>query len=201
MGIRRPGFQLLSFRSTTPSFETLTQLPISPAPLDAPCFLPDQLGIYLTVYVPFIVLSLLSLLAFNIHRTYTWNNRQQQRMPIPPRSSHPGHSVSHATSEYELSRRSRSNTEDTGKDLFLPPPVTKIATPARSSKHRGRPSSCSRTFPFLRGRRRLTSLQYSRVDYGMHEVGLVRGFLSDVLDVAWPPVLAFCVAAWWTMHF
>ncbi|OAX44112.1 Metallo-dependent phosphatase [Rhizopogon vinicolor AM-OR11-026] len=205
MGIRRPGFQLLSLTSSIPSFEALTQLPNSPpSPLDTPCFLPDQLGIYLTVYVPFILLSLLSLLAFNIHRIRTRNNKRQlRRSEVPPRSSYPDHSASRATSTNELSRRplGRSNTEDTDEDP-LPPPVTKLAKPARSSKLRARLSSCSWVFYLLGRQRRIeVLLPCSRVDHGMHEVGLLRGFLSDVLDVAWPPVLVFCVAAWWTMHF
>lgn len=204
MGIRRPGFQLLSLTSTIPSFETLTQLPNSPpSPLDTPCFLPDQLGIYLNIYIPFTILSLLSLLAFNIHRTHTRNNKQQQRRSVvSPRSSYCDFSASRATSEYELSRRllGRSNAEDTDEDP-LPPPVTKLGKLARSSKLRGRLSSCSWAFYFLGRRRRIAvSLPCSRVDRGVHEVGLLRGFLGDVLDVAWPPVLVFCVAAWWAVY-
>ncbi|KAG0700730.1 Metallo-dependent phosphatase-like protein [Suillus ampliporus] len=204
MGIRRPGFQLLSLTSTVPSFETLTQLPNSPPSLlDTPCFLPDQLGIYLSVYLPFIVLSVLSLLAFNIHRALTRGNKQAQRRPdISPRLSHPEHSFSR---DHELSRRlpGQSNTEDTDDDPFLPLPMTKLAGPTHSSKLRGRSSSSSHswTFYLLGRRRRITlCLPCSRVDRGVHEVGLLRGFFRDVLDVAWPPLLAFCVAAWWTMH-
>lgn len=199
MGIRRPGFQLLSLTSTIPSFEALTQLPNSS--LDTPCFLPDQLGIYLNIYIPFTILSLLSLLAFNIHRTHTRNNKQQQRRSVvSPRSSYPDYSASRATSEYELSRRllGRCNTEDTDEDP-LPPPVTKPGKLACSSKLRGRLSSCSWVFYCLGRRRRIAvSLPCSRIDRG---VGLLRGFLGDVLDVAWPPVLVFCVAAWWAVYF
>jgi hypothetical protein len=203
MGIRRPGFQLLSLTSTISSVETLTQLPNSPpSPLDTPCFLPDQLGIYLSVYVPFIVLSLLSLLAFNIHRCHTRNNKRHQRRPEDsPRFSHRDHSAGHATNEYEISRRpfGRNHTEYTDEDP-LPPPVTK--QPARSSKLRSRFSSSSWSFYLLGRRRRITvTMPCSRVDRGMQDVGLLRGFLSDVLDVAWPPALVFCVAAWWAMHF
>lgn len=45
------------------------------------------------------------------------------------------------------------------------------------------------------------SLPFSRADHEVPEVGLIRGFLGDVVDVAWVPVLAFCVAAWQAMHF
>lgn len=62
MGIRRPGFQLLSIVPPTRSATSLATVP---------CLLPDQLGIYLNVYVPLIAFSLLLLLVFNLHRVAT----------------------------------------------------------------------------------------------------------------------------------
>ncbi|KAK7692935.1 hypothetical protein QCA50_004576 [Cerrena zonata] len=60
MGIKVPGFQLLSlFPPKGTSGQSF---------FDAPCFLPNQLGIYLTVYVPFIFLSLAALLVSNYYR-------------------------------------------------------------------------------------------------------------------------------------
>lgn len=207
MGIRRPGFQLLSLISTVPALETLTQLPNSPPSLlDTPCFLPDQLGIYLNVYLPFILLSVLGLLAFNVHRTLAGGNKQAQRRPeVYPRPSHPEHSSSRANSDYELYRRSlgQTNTEDTDEDPILPLPVTKLTGSAHSSKLRGRSSSSSHSWPFyFLGRRRRISLSLpcSSANRGVHEVGLLHGFFSDVVDVAWPPLLAFCVAAWCATH-
>jgi len=58
MGIKRTGFQLLSLISPSPN---QTQLHI-------PCQLPDQVGIYLWVYLPLLVLSLLGLIIMNAHR-------------------------------------------------------------------------------------------------------------------------------------
>ncbi|TFY53473.1 hypothetical protein EVJ58_g9434 [Rhodofomes roseus] len=63
MGIRQPGFQLLS-EGTPPSQFTSSLATV-------PCLLPDQLGIYLNVYLPLFVLSVLLLLASNIHRVRT----------------------------------------------------------------------------------------------------------------------------------
>ena len=61
MGIRRPGYQLLSL--VPPSSG-------GPSPTFAhqPCLLPDQLAIYLNVYIPFLLLTLVVLLAVNIGR-------------------------------------------------------------------------------------------------------------------------------------
>ncbi|KAG1809429.1 Metallo-dependent phosphatase-like protein [Suillus subaureus] len=203
MGIRRPGFQLLSLISTVPASETLTQLPNSPPSLlDTPCFLPDQLGIYLNVYLPFILFSVLSLLALNVYRTLPGGNKQAQRQP--EFSLRPSHSFCR-TSNDELYRRSleQSVTEDTDEDPMLLLPVTKSTEPAPSSKLRGRSSSSSNSWAFyLLGRRRRISLSLpcSMANRGVHEVGLLRGFLSDVADVAWPPLLVFCIAAWCTTH-
>lgn len=199
MGIRRPGFQLLSLISTVPAMETLTQLPNSPPSLlDTPCFLPDQLGIYLNVYLPFILLSVVSLLAFNVHRTVLGGRKQAQRQPEVSLQS--SRSSCRANDE-ELYRRSlgQSVTEDTDEDPMLPLPVTKSAGLAHSSKLRGRSSSSSHSWTFyLLGRRRRVSLSPPYRE--LQEVGMLRGFFSDVVDVAWPPILAFCVAAWCATH-
>ena len=56
MGIRRPGYQLLSLASLEGSAPTF---------LDAPCLMPDQLGIYLSTYVPFAVVSILIVVALH----------------------------------------------------------------------------------------------------------------------------------------
>jgi hypothetical protein len=45
------------------------------------------------------------------------------------------------------------------------------------------------------------SLPFSRANREVPEVGLIRGFLGDMVDVVWVPVLAFCVAAWQAMHY
>ncbi|KAG1730766.1 Metallo-dependent phosphatase-like protein [Suillus lakei] len=180
-----------------PANETLTQLPNSPPSLlDTPCFLPDQLGIYLNVYLPFILLSVLGLLAFNVYRALAGGDKQAQRRPeASPRPSHPEHSIQSCKQRLRAcidAQLGPSTSEDTDEDPFLPLPVTKLAGPAHSSKLRGRssPSSHSWAFYLLGRRRRLSlSLPCSRADRGVHEVGLLRGFVSDVVDVAWPPLL------------
>jgi hypothetical protein len=56
MGIKRPGFQLLSL-VPPPEHEY-----INDTFADAPCLLPDQLGIYTSRYVPFLLITLMVLL-------------------------------------------------------------------------------------------------------------------------------------------
>ncbi|KZT67161.1 Metallo-dependent phosphatase [Daedalea quercina L-15889] len=63
MGIRQPGFQLLSIGAPPSRF--------APSLATVPCLLPDQLGIYLNVYLPLFLFSVVLLLASNVHRVWT----------------------------------------------------------------------------------------------------------------------------------
>jgi hypothetical protein len=89
MGIRTPGFQMLTLSSGS-------------TPKDKACFLPDQLGIYLEVYVPLILLSIVVLGV-----------------------SHTVMRGAHGESSGLGGKRSRSRFED---DQKLPTPVSSSAT-------------------------------------------------------------------------
>jgi hypothetical protein len=66
-GIRRPGFQLLSL---IPPHEATT----SKTHADRPCFLPDQAGVYYTVYLPVAILTFVYLFSTNIKAAWRrWN--------------------------------------------------------------------------------------------------------------------------------
>lgn len=72
MGIRRPGFQLLSLiPPPTTQFSELTK-PVTHA--DRPCFLPDQLGVYNRVYLPLALATILYLLITNIRTAWHMSN-------------------------------------------------------------------------------------------------------------------------------
>ncbi|KAF9232270.1 hypothetical protein BU15DRAFT_81423 [Melanogaster broomeanus] len=192
MGIRRPGFQLLSLTSTVASPDLLTQIPVAP-PLDAPCLLPDQLGMYLYVYIPLALLSLFLVLTSNVIRVnagpvhQTWGKRHHRRDA--------------SASPYEQSRRNGSSHDS---EAGIPPPRE------IKSRERSRSFSSPWTWTFTHGgRRRGIALPdpyrrwLSRIEHRSprREVGLLRGFLEDVLAVAWPPVCVFLVAAWWVMRW
>lgn len=195
MGIRRPGFQLLSLISTVPSPDHITQIPVSP-PLHAPCLMPDQLGIYFFIYIPLVLLSLLILLAFNITRVHggigyqPWN-RKHSRQDTPE-------------ALHELSRDNSSHASDS----FLPPPANK------SREHyaplRRRSYSLSWTWSFsLGGHRRRITLPNPfgkwrlRAEHRMpqRDVGVLVGLLQDVGMVAWPPIFVFLATSWWVMQW
>jgi hypothetical protein len=56
MGVKHPGFQLLSLRPSPSALRT------------APCLLPDQLGLYLRFYLPLVLLSVCVVLADQLRR-------------------------------------------------------------------------------------------------------------------------------------
>jgi len=68
MGIKHPGFQLLSLTPAPHRTDSGTLA-------DTPCLLPDQLGIYLSAYIPLLVFSLLVLVVSSYYRTRTMHRR------------------------------------------------------------------------------------------------------------------------------
>lgn len=69
MNVRRPGFQLLSLAPIDMRVEG------KPTHADTPCLLPDQLGIYLTVYIPLLAISLLVVFASHLKLTRSYGRR------------------------------------------------------------------------------------------------------------------------------
>ncbi|KAJ2914382.1 hypothetical protein MD484_g6022, partial [Candolleomyces efflorescens] len=59
MGIKRPGFQLLSLAPPELRIPLEESDSSGPSYDDAPCLLPDQLGTYLHVYIPLLIISLI----------------------------------------------------------------------------------------------------------------------------------------------
>ena len=195
MGIRRPGFQLLSLTSTVPSPDQITQLPVLP-PLHTPCLMPDQLGIYFHIYIPLTFLSLVVLLAFNYVRVnggiayQTWNRKHGRRNP--PEALH------------ELSRGNSSHKVDADSVL---PPVNKSRN---RSPLRGRSYLPRWTWTFsLSGHRHRVTLPNPfrkfrwRTDHRMPQrnVGVLAGLLQDVVVVAWPPIVVFLAISCWVMRW
>lgn len=204
MGIRRPGFQLLTLQdpSTVPAG--------SPTFGDVPCFLPDQLGIYLAIYVPLILASLLALLVSNGYRTLhggahtSWQS-VPSRIPLRARTRSPTDEEQvnlwgsappplpptlHIVDELE-----DEEDADEGSPYALPPPTPAVAVTGKGRRARSwqsRIRSMRRRCATLLCRRRGTDggLRRSRA-------GLLRGFAEDVLDVAWVPLVLFAAIAWW----
>ncbi|KAI0373398.1 hypothetical protein BV20DRAFT_734412 [Pilatotrama ljubarskyi] len=178
MGIRRPGYQLLSLvpPSTSPGAQTFAH---------TPCLLPDQLGIYLSVYVPLVALTLAILLLSNVWRSCIRHSSPAGR----------------STGWTSLDSRDPHDPEHD-----LPPPSA-----WRSKEFPRAGWSCTWTFA-LCGRRRLTISSSAllrpliaflwtggkeRDGETRRRVGVLKGFAVDVRDVAWAPLALFVAIAWW----
>ncbi|TFK44843.1 Metallo-dependent phosphatase-like protein [Crucibulum laeve] len=84
MGIRRPGFQLLSLAPV----ELSHNRGAGASHKDIPCALPDQLGIYIRAYLPFIFLSIIVLCGSNVlHHQRTRSRHKFRPVPQPARIS------------------------------------------------------------------------------------------------------------------
>lgn len=88
--IRRPGFQLLSL--VNPSSSSTTQ-----SFLDTPCLLPDQYGIYSSLYVPFFVFSAVVLLVLNLRRSRRGGVHQIEPLIVSPHNGSSPSSSGHST--------------------------------------------------------------------------------------------------------
>ncbi|KAH9947515.1 Metallo-dependent phosphatase [Amylocystis lapponica] len=176
MGVRRPGFQLLTLGA--PAHAS------SPALADAPCLLPDQLGIYLNIYLPFVLATLLVLFLSNLHRVCT---RGRYYASAPPCGARP---------------------RDDSSIRSLPPPGT---APGKLRRSRSRSPCCSCNPPRGRRPRRrpplevlygalVRSLDSGRdrdADAKWAHAGLVSGLVRSVFDVAWAPLVLFVGFTWW----
>lgn len=197
MGIRRPGFQLLSLISTVPSADQITQIPVSP-PLHAPCLMPNQLEIYFYIYIPLVFLSVSLLFAFNVRRvnggaSYQAWSRKHSRRDTPETLR-------------ELSRGNLSLASDA--DSFLPPPANESRDHHVPLRGRSNSSLWTRTFTFGGHRHRIVLPNpfgnwRLRADCRIPQrnVGVFVGLLQDVGMVAWPPVLVFLATSWWVMQW
>ncbi|KAF8070577.1 Metallo-dependent phosphatase-like protein [Lyophyllum atratum] len=193
MGIKRPGFQLLSLAQG--HAEASAKLHRTHA--DAPCLLPDQIAIYISVYIPLLLVSLFVVLVSNMLRvrSFRTSTRQHRRRSSSPRL------------------RSTIRTQEPGDlsedepwhdvSYLLPqPPFTPLPKPTLS--RRQPPFS----FVMYGGRRRIMCPEALRRIYvycmvatrtprQQRSYGLWGGFIRDARDIAAFPLTVFIVISWW----
>ncbi|KAL1682795.1 Metallo-dependent phosphatase-like protein [Schizophyllum commune] len=176
MGVRRPGYQLLSLAPTDRGSEGAA---VAATTL---CLLPDQLHIYLGVYVPLLVLSLALLGVLNALARYR------------RRSSH--------SSDRPWRRTSITHPFLREDDDALPAPasLTSSRRPTRLGRQRSSPgpgrSPPSYAAPLKRALK--TTLMGARPG---RQRTPTRDILYDIRDVAILPILLFCLITWWTMAY
>ncbi|KAJ7446202.1 Metallo-dependent phosphatase-like protein [Mycena galericulata] len=196
MGIRRPGFQLLSLVSPH-------SIPGSLSHADSLCLLPDQLGIYLSTYIPILIFSLSVICVANLRRTCS--PRQGKRLSTPV----PTNSPSYAPLTGAL--RSRWETGRPADDwLQYPSDIETDTLPyhTSASKKVSRPVY-SRSFVLFGRQRRITigteSMKHlagtifscCNNEKVPSSRGFVTGFLYDARDVAIFPLTIFALLSWW----
>ncbi|KAG7098706.1 hypothetical protein E1B28_000619 [Marasmius oreades] len=182
MGIRRPGYQMLSLASgegSTPGF------------IAAPCVMPDQLGIYLSGYIPLVILSVLGILAYHVVQR-VFSHKRVRPLTSRQRSRSNEKAYSHRRevrlravgfSEGSYSLKGFED-EETGYSAPLPMRSTGTRKPPPSRDRRDGTSSCGMTFSCL------TLLCLRRGTF-------VGDFLRDVRDVAiFPLTVLFLLSLW-----
>lgn len=222
MGIHRPGFQLLTLYPPS-SLPTPTESTLA----DAPCFLPNQLNTYVSVYIPLGVLSILILLFFHIYRAYISSSQNSHYTPFTNslRTPSPAQVHSSALPFPNLTTSNSSNTlqvlrnydapDDTGEaDYMLPPPTPAAHITGKSRRPGHSPytsilsSKAPMVWKFSVGGRKMVADLSSVRDLLLACGGCcggggrrgrtgVRGFLSDVVQVGWVAVGVFLVLALW----
>ncbi len=180
MGIRHPGYQLLSLVPPSPGRGT-------PTVAHQPCLLPDQLGIYLNVYIPLVSLTLIVLLAANARRALARHSRPAGDPVAIPLAS--------------------PTVDDV--DFDLPPPS---AWRAKAFRHSAS-YSWTGTFVF-RGQVRRVTLSLPALfgavarflwsgggrggdSEARKRFGIGKGFVKDFVEAAWAPLALFLAIAWW----
>ncbi|KAI6121443.1 Metallo-dependent phosphatase [Pisolithus sp. B1] len=173
---------LLSLISTVPSDDSLNQVPVLP-PLDTPCFLPDQIGIYLQVYLPLIVLSLVFLLVCNSIMVHATGLGGQNAIAAGLEWAIMGFPAAWVVIGAQRSSRCslRNGTIPRLFHCLYRNPKTSTSVSRRGKVDGGPPYSAGSNAEFK-------------------GVGVLCAFTKDALNVAWPAVSAFVVAAWWAMQ-
>lgn len=180
MGVRRPGYELLSLvpPHIARDGQTLAY---------RPCLLPDQLSIYLSVYIPLFALSLIVLLTSNVRRVVGRHGPTTARSPD------------------SMHLAATANGDDGDVNYDLPPPS------AWRNKEFPRYGLWSWTFTLGGSRRRivlprpgvvqpLVAFLWSGPRGGneaQKRIGVAKGVVRDLWEAAWAPLVLFAGIAWW----
>ncbi|KAJ3777891.1 Metallo-dependent phosphatase-like protein [Lentinula raphanica] len=191
MGIKKPGYQMLTI--IPPGGPTSSYS-------DSPCFLPDQLGIYLDVYIPLALGSLLVVLVLCIIRGQHHRQWKFRPLVIKRRSresirlSKPQHlrrltRTRIVTDDYEFTL----DDSDTDQKLPLPASATVPAPPKK------RKILITLFSPIQRLSRLVSLRSFTRAVITSNRRGSFLGeFLRDVRDVAVFPLGMIILISLWT---
>lgn len=197
MNVRRPGFQLLSLNPAE-----FRETPEKPTFADAPCLLPDQLHVYLGVYLPLVLLSMLLIFVSNLG--YRTRHRH-----VKTRSD--------ARGNLESTSGRESDPED-----VTPTPYTSLSNRHPSTahyynKHGLRSPHIAMTFSVQGQRRRVVGTSeavsgFSCLRRALEDIwpagisyassrrrAWISLFIRDVRDIAVFPLGVFVLVTWWVV--
>ncbi|KAF9526601.1 Metallo-dependent phosphatase-like protein [Crepidotus variabilis] len=184
MGVRRPGFQLLSLAPAQ------LRDPKKPTYADEPCLLPDQIQVYLQRYLVFLVLSLLSVAILNFDLNFSRGSRAQQYAVLPDLEESKEEGVASddeaapSFSSYALpTPTTSSDRPPRSRGWLIPPTNPRIASSTPSKLTRSVRSFWPGNLHAHSRRRRSWA---GRV-------------LRDIRDIAIPSLCLFILLNWWVM--
>ncbi|KAF8161226.1 Metallo-dependent phosphatase-like protein [Crassisporium funariophilum] len=207
MNVRRPGFQLLSLAPAelrtddTPTYD------------HTPCLLPDQLHIYLNVYLPILAISLLIVFLSNLIRS----SRAYHDPTSPVSYQQP--------TSYAKSRDSADLDDQHDGELLspyytstfqgLPSPISAVNQSKRYNPRQSSSPFSNWTFTLQGQKRRLAYDPKSLADSarnvlsffcpgisqqsGLHRRGWFGASIRDVRDIAIFPLGIFILITWWVV--
>jgi len=203
MNVRQPGFQLLSLspaelrKNNTPTFD------------HTPCLLPDQLKIYLDIYLPLLAISILLLFVFNFK---TGTSRKSHRKTRSDATQVP-FVTNRDDADIEEARMSPYYRENSSTSSL----TSQIST-LHQNKGISRSSSRTPGWFVLQGRRRQSNVDYpstygclrrikdriffflpSRTRSNPHRRSWLGAVMRDIRDIAIFPLGAFVLITWWVV--
>ncbi|KAF8967901.1 hypothetical protein BDZ97DRAFT_1801908 [Flammula alnicola] len=199
MNVRRPGFQLLSLAPADLRTED------NPTYADKPCLLPDQLRIYLDVYLPLLAISLLLVAASNLN---------------DPRRSFHSKSLSDAVQVIFYSNIDEAEQGEAELSPYYTSPPHGLPSPVSAGHQNNLTSRASRSPGWfgLQGRRRQLELNHPSVFEWLERIKDIvcfcqpgrtwktprrRGWLGttlrDIRDIAVFPLGVFALITWWVV--
>ena len=214
MSVRRPGFQLLSLAPTQLRDQDI------PTYKDVPCLLPDQLRIYLNIYLPLLAVSIIFVCIANFSFSSSWRSSPVEKissMEYAMSSSSSSSSLSAIVEEddggfdYEDFEKLGPINGSSTKSSSLPSPITATFRNTRAS--RGSSRGWRIFTPENQYQDQHTSSNYylktlinsfwsgrSPLNFPFQQrrrKSWLATTLRDIRDIAVFPIGAFVIITWW----
>ncbi|KAF5321719.1 hypothetical protein D9619_001937 [Psilocybe cf. subviscida] len=189
MNVRRPGFQLLSLAPALLHSETSETL------AERPCVLPDQLRIYLQLYIPSLITSLLIVFLVSLRHRSTFHNKADSNLAEVHLLSDIEEGTGDAVeSTFTSSRRQPTSSGRLNSRMTTINPGWRIAPEERYSK-----SNSFNVSEWLCGFADVILSASGRSRGPSSRRSWLLTFLRDVRDVAVFPIATFIFITWWTV--